>query len=275
MNVVSRTERYTGLALLLAMVAVVAVPFLSVLLASFHPPGTAVAGLSWPAEWTLENYRQAWTVAGFSVLLRNSLAVAAVVVPLSVVLATLAGYALGTMDLRGGNAVLLFFVGGLTIPVEFVVIPLYFDLRGIGLGGSLVGVMLAEIALFMPFSVYWMRNHFRSMPRELIEAARVDGASNRTVLTRIMLPLARPSLMTLSVLVFMWSWNQFLLVLILIQHPGSRTAPAGLGFFAGQHGLDIPALSAATVIVIFPIVLAYLFFQRSFAAGLLQGGLRG
>lgn len=257
------------------MAVIIVIPFLSIFLASMQPSGSAVTGLSWPAEWSLDNYRQAWTVAGFSGLLLNSLIVALVVVPVSVVLATLAGYALGTMDIPGGNALLLFFVAGLTIPVEFIVIPLYFNFQAVGLGGSLIGVMLAEIALFMPFSVYWMRNHFRSMPRELVEAARVDGASSTMILRKVMLPLARPSLTTLAVLVFMWCWNQFLLVLILIQSPDSRTAPAGLGFFAGQHGLDIPALSAGTIIVIMPIVLVYLFFQRSFVAGLLQGGLKG
>lgn len=271
----SKLERWSGLAILLLMAVLIVVPFLSIFLASMQPSGSAVTGLSWPEEWSWENYRQAWTVAGFSTLIGNSLLVAIVVVPVSVALATLAGYALGTMNLPRENAILLFFVAGLTIPVEFIVIPLYFNLQTAGLGGSLVGVMLAEIALFMPFSVYWMRNHFRSMPRELLEAARVDGASPATILVKVLLPLARPALLTLAVLVFMWCWNQFLLVLILIQDPDSRTAPAGLGFFVGQHGLDIPVLSAGTIIVILPIVLVYLFFQRSFVTGLLQGGLKG
>jgi ABC-type glycerol-3-phosphate transport system permease component len=120
-----------------------------------------------------------------------------------------------------------------------------------------------------------MRTHFRATPPELIEAARIDGASAATILRRVLLPLARPSLTTLAVLVFMWSWNQFLLVLILIQDPGRRTAPAGLGFFVGQHTTDIPVLSAGTVIVILPILVLYLVFQRSFIAGLLQGALKG
>ena len=127
----------------------------------------------------------------------------------------------------------------------------------------------------MPFSVFWMRTHFRSTPPELMEAARVDGASSVTILGRILLPLARPSLTTLAVLVFMWSWNQFLLVLILIQDPNRRTAPAGLGYFVGQHTTDVPVLSAGTVIVITPIIVLYLIFQRSFVAGLLQGALKG
>ena len=271
----SRVERWSGFAILVVLAIGIVIPFLSIFLASMQPSGSAVTGLSWPEQWSLENYRQAWTVAGFSGLLQNSLMVALVVVPVSLIISTLAGYALGTMDLPGGNAVFLFFVAGLTIPVELIVIPLYFDLQLVGLTNSLWGVILAEIALFMPFSVFWMRTHFRATPRELIEAARIDGASVVTILRRVLLPLARPSLTTLAVLVFMWSWNQFLLVLILIQDPDRRTAPAGLGFFVGQHTTDIPVLSAGTVVVILPILVLYLVFQRSFIAGLLQGALKG
>lgn len=271
----SRVERWSGYAILSVMAIAIVVPFLSIFMASMQPSGSAVTGLSWPDQWSLDNYREAWTVAGFAGLLKNSLFVGLGVVPAALVLATLAGYALGTMTLPRSNAIFLFFIAGLTIPVEVIVIPLYFDLRSVGLGNSLWGVILAEIALFMPFSVFWMRTHFISTPRELIDAALVDGASSFVVLRRVLLPLARPSLTTLAVLVFMWSWNQFLLVLILIQDPDSRTAPAGLGFFVGQHATDIPVLSAGTVIVILPILITYLLFQRSFISGFLQGALKG
>ncbi|MGI3201670.1 carbohydrate ABC transporter permease [Streptomyces sp. GLT-R25] len=197
-------------------------------------------------------------------------------VPASLVLAALAGYALGTMKLPGGNAVAAFFIAGLTIPVELIVVPLYFDLRGFGLTNSYLGVILVEIALFMPFSVFWMRTHFQSTPPSLVEAARIDGASSATILLRILLPLARPSLMTLGLLVFMWSWNQFLLVLVLIQDTTKHTAPAGLGFFVGQNSsTDIPTLAAGTIIVMLPILILFVIFQRSFIAGLLQGAMKG
>lgn len=270
-----RSERWSGYAVLTVMAVAIVVPFLSIFLASMQPSGSPVTGLSWPQTWSFENYREAWSVAGFSSLLRNSLTVVVGVVPATLVLATLAGYALGTMRLPGGNAVFAFFIAGLTIPVELIVVPLYFDLRSVGLVNTYWAVILVEIALFMPFSVFWMRTHFRSTPPELMEAARVDGASSVTILGRILLPLARPSLTTLAVLVFMWSWNQFLLVLILIQDPNRRTAPAGLGYFVGQHTTDVPVLSAGTVIVITPIIVLYLIFQRSFVAGLLQGALKG
>lgn len=271
----NRVERWSGYAILAVLAIGVIVPFLSIFLASMQPAGSPVTGLSWPQQWSLENYRQAWSVAGFATLLRNSLLVAVGVVPASLVFATLAGYALGTMRLRGADGLSLFFVAGLTIPVELIVIPLYFDLQIVGLTDTLWGVILVEIGLFMPFSVFWMRTHFLATPQELIDAARVDGASSATILYRVLLPLARPSLTTLAVLVFMWSWNQFLLVLVLIQDPTMRTAPAGLGFFVGQHTTDIPVLSAGTVIVIMPILVVYLVFQRSFIAGLLQGAFKG
>ncbi|MCT2590767.1 carbohydrate ABC transporter permease [Streptomyces sp. N2-109] len=120
-----------------------------------------------------------------------------------------------------------------------------------------------------------MRTHFRSTPPSLVEAARIDGASSGTVLFRVLLPLARPSLMTLGVLVFMWSWNQFPLVLVLIQDASMRTAPAGLGFFVGQNSTDVPTLAAGTIIVMLPITVVYLLFRRSFVAGLLQGAMKG
>ncbi|MGP3988820.1 carbohydrate ABC transporter permease [Streptomyces sp. 3N207] len=275
MNTASRAERWTGQALLAVLGIAVVIPFLSVFLASMQPSGEPVVGMAWPERWSLDNYRQAWTVAGFSELMRSSLVIAVGVVPASLVLAGLAGYALGTMRLPGGDGVAALFVAGLTIPVELIVVPLYFDLRGIGLTDSYLGVVLVEIALFMPFSVFWMRTHFRTTPASLVEAARIDGASSWTILTRVLLPLARPSLTTLGVLVFMWSWNQFLLVLVLMQDAAKRTAPAGLGFFVGQNNTDVPMLAAGTILVMLPITIVYLLFQRSFVSGLLQGAFKG
>nr|WP_243274805.1 carbohydrate ABC transporter permease [Streptomyces albus] len=240
-----------------------------------QPSGEPVVGMAWPERWSLDNYRQAWTVAGFSDLMRSSLIIALGVVPATVVLSGLAGYALGTMRLPGGDGVAALFVAGLTIPVELVVVPLYFDLRGVGLTDSYLGVVLVEIALFLPFGVFWMRTHFRTTPPSLVEAALIDGASSWTILVRVLLPPARPALSTLGVLVFMWSWNQFLLVLVLVQDATKRTAPAGLGFFVGQNNTDVPMLAAGTILVMLPITLAYLLFQRSFVAGLLQGALKG
>jgi ABC-type glycerol-3-phosphate transport system permease component len=208
-------------------------------------------------------------------LIRSSLIIAAGVVPLALLLATLAAYALATLDPPGGRVMSLAFVLGLTLPVELVVVALYFDLRQVGLTNSYAGVILAETALFMPFGVYWMQTHFAAIPTELIEAARVDSAGSLATLVRVLLPISWPALTTLGLLYFMWSWNQFLLVIVLMQDPAKRTAPAGLGFFVGQYSTNVPLLSAAGLIVIGPIVVLYLIFQRNFVNGLTQGAVKG
>lgn len=265
----------TSYAVLLGMAAVTLLPFVSIVLASLQPPGTLVSGLSLPTDPSLESFRQAWTTASFGSLLWSSVRICVGVVPIAMTCATLAGYALGTMRVPGGSAIFGGFLLGLTLPVELIVIPLYFDLRSVGLTNSAWGVILAESALFMPFGVFWMRTHFRGVPRELIEAAEIDGASSFTVLRRVLLPISGPALSTMAVLFFMWSWNQFLLVLILIQDPNRRTAPAGLGFFVGQYSSDVPVLCAGTLIVIIPILVVYLVFQRTFISGMLQGAVKG
>lgn len=263
-------------AVLAVFCAAVLVPFLSLLLASVQPSGTPLTGFALPTHGIhLENFAHAWSRAGFGSLLLSSAVIALAVVPAAVLCATLAGYALATMDVPGGGKVYGYLLLGLAIPTEVTVIPLYYDLRALGLTNTVPGLALAEIAAFMPFGVFWMRAHFATMPRGLIEAARLDGASSWTTLWRVLMPSSRPAVTTLGVLYFVWSWNQFLLPLILIQDPGKRTAPAGLGFFTGQYDVDVPLLAAATLIVIAPVVLVYLFFQRHFINGVLSGALKG
>jgi len=262
--------------LVLSLMAVaVLLPFVSIVLAALHPSGAQISGLSIPTTWSWSNFADAWNEAGFSRLVLSSLIVAAGVVPLALVLATLAGYSLATLDPVGGRSLSLGFILGLTLPIELVVVALYFDLRQLGLTNSYAGVILAETALFMPFGVYWMQTHFAAVPVELIEAARVDGAGSLATLVRVLLPISWPAVTTLGLLYFMWSWNQFLLVIVLMQDPDLRTAPAGLGFFVGQYSTNVPLLSAASLIVIGPIVVLYLIFQRNFVSGLTQGAVKG
>lgn len=257
------------------MALAVLLPFVSIILAAFQPSGAQVSGLSLPSTWTWSNFADAWDAAHFNDLVTSSLIIAVCVVPLSIILVTLAAYSLATLEPFGARLLSTGFVVGLTLPIELVVVALYYNLQDIGLTNSYAGVILAEAALFMPFGVYWMQNHFASVPRELIEAARVDGANDLVVLFRILMPISWPAITTLAVLYFMWSWNQFLLVIILMQDPSKRTAPAGLGFFVGQYSTNIPLLSAASLIVIAPIVIVYLIFQRSFVSGLTEGAIKG
>ncbi len=262
-------------AVLAAMAVITLLPFVSLVLAALHPPGALVSGISIPESPSLDSFGTAWTTASFGKLLWSSIKISAAVVPISVIAATLAAYALATMKVPGGSAIFVAFLLGLTLPIELIVIPLYFDLRMVGLTNTPWAVILAEAGLFMPFGIFWMRTHFLSFPREILEAAELDGATPLVTLRRVLLPVSGPALSTMAVLFFMWSWNQFLLVLVLIQDPNERTAPAGLGFFVGQHSSDIPVLAAGTLIVILPMLLTYLVFQRKFISGMLEGAVKG
>lgn len=260
---------------LIIFAAAVLLPFASVILSALHPAGSAVGGLALPPQLAFENFATAWEKGRFSQLMGSSLLVALCVVPLTIAFSTLAGFALAVLRPRGSRWISVAFILGLTLPTELVVVALYYNLSAMGLVNTHVGVILAEIALFLPFGVYWMQTHFASLPRELVESARIDGARDLIVLLRILLPISGPALTTIAVLFFMWSWNQFLLIIVLIQDPSRRTAPAGLGYFVGEHSTDVPLLAAASILVTIPIVIVYLVFQRSFVSGITQGAIKG
>ncbi|MGH3391812.1 MAG: carbohydrate ABC transporter permease, partial [Actinomadura sp.] len=158
---------------------------------------------------------------------------------------------------------------------ETVVVPLYFDLRAVGLDNTLPGLMLPQIAQSVAFGTFWMRAYFRSVPRSLLEAARMDGASSWSTLWRVLVPVGRPAILTMVVLTAMWTWNEFLLALVIINSDeGLRTAPLGLSFFQGQYQTDYPLLMAGALIVAAPVVIVYIFLQRHFIAGMLSGAIK-
>lgn len=270
-----RLERVTTYAVLITFSLLVLTPFVSIILVALGPEGPAATGLQWPDELNFDNFTRAWSTGGFADLLQSSAIVALVVVPTVAVLSVLGGYALGSLRFPGSTVLFYVFVLGLVMPYEAAVIPLYYAMRSVGLLDTYFAVMLPQIGLSMAFGVFWMRAYFLSTPRALVEAARLDGAGTFTILWRVLLPGARPAITTLSALVFLWSWNEFLLALVLIQDPGKRTAPAGLGLFIGERTTDIAGLSAGALIVTAPVVIAYLFLQRHFVQGMLSGSVKG
>jgi raffinose/stachyose/melibiose transport system permease protein len=154
-------------------------------------------------------------------------------------------------------------------------IPLYYVMKDLGVLNTQWAVIFPLIGLFMPFSVAWMRAHFLGVPKELSEAARVDGASTFQEFIKIQLPLARPALSALTILLFLWTWNQFLLPVVLISDPLDRTVAGALTFFQGQYLSSIPLLNAGALIIIIPTITLFIIFQRQFILALLQGAVKG
>lgn len=272
---VSRTELYSGRALLVGMTAVTVLPFLSILTTALHPSGTLPTGLTWPAHPQWGNFADAFKVANMEALLGSSTFIVLAVVPVALILATMAGFAIGLLRIPGARLLLLLFVFGLTLPFEGIITPLYFLEREMGILNTRFAIVLPLIALFMPFGVFWMRSHFANLPQDITEAARVDGANTWVLFWRIHLPLARPAVSSLGVLMAVWSWNQFLLALVLVEDPSQRTMAGALGAFQGHYATDIPLLCAGTVLILLPTLLIYLLFQRHIIAALLQGSVKG
>jgi raffinose/stachyose/melibiose transport system permease protein len=164
---------------------------------------------------------------------------------------------------------------GLTLPFEGIITPLYYEIRTMGLLNTKLAIILPLIALYMPFSVFWMRAHFVNVPEEMGEAAEIDGASAWQQFWLVQVPIARPAIVSLAILQFLWTWNQFLLPIVLVETPLERTMAGALGAFQGQWGTNIPLLCAGSLIIIAPTVILFLLFQRQFVAALLQGAVKG
>jgi raffinose/stachyose/melibiose transport system permease protein len=166
-------------------------------------------------------------------------------------------------------------LAGLILPAEVTIVPLYYDLRDLGLSNTYWSVILPDIGTSVAFGTFWMRAFFLSAPAELAEAARIDGATTFGVLRRIFIPMARPAILTMALLVFVWTWNDFLLPLVMLQSPNLATAPLGISLFVQQYTTQEQELAAAALITAAPVVLLYIFLQRNFIRGMLSGALTG
>ena len=253
--------------LILGLFAIFALfPIITIFVTALRPQiGVVGGGLHW------ENFVTAWELGNFATALTNSLLVALLVVSVALVLSILAGYAFGTMRFRGSTVLFYLFLLGLMVPAEAIVIPLFFDLRTLGLTDTIWAIALPQIAQSVAFGTFWMRAQFRALPTNLVEAAAIDGTTGMATLWRIMVPPSLPSIATVSVLMFMWTWNEFLIPLIMSPGGQWRTAPLGLAIFKGQYTSDHALLAAAGVIIAAPIIIVFLMLQRYFISGILEG----
>lgn len=270
-----RGELFAGRLFLLAMMAFTVLPFISILTTALQPSGSLPTGLEWPSDPQWGNFVEAFDVANMSTLLKSSSLIVVMVVPVAVLIATMAGFGIGLLAFPGARWVLLLFVFGLTLPFEGIVTPLYFLARDLRILNTRFAIALPLIGLFMPFGVFWMRAHFATIPSEISEAARVDGAGAWSLFRRIHLPLARPPMASLAILLSIWTWNQFLLALVLVEDPDQRTMAGALGAFQGHYATDIPLLCAGTIVILLPSLVVFVLFQRHIIAALLQGSVKG
>jgi raffinose/stachyose/melibiose transport system permease protein len=277
----SAYERVVTYSVLIAFTIMVIYPILSIAFLALHKKTDLVTGFAFPTHPNLSSFRAAWSEddgaggPGFGRLFANSFIVAGAVTAISAVLSIGTGYAFGTMRFRGDRVLFAIVLLGIIFPYEATVIPLYYDFQSLGLLNTYWALILPQVGQSVSFGTFWMRAFFRSSPTALIEAARIDGASSFGVLRRVLLPQSRPALMTLMTLVFVYTWNEFLLALVLIQSNGKQTAPLGLSYYAGAVRAGDPTkVAAAAVLVAAPILVVYVFLQRHFIRGMLAGAVK-
>jgi raffinose/stachyose/melibiose transport system permease protein len=271
---ISRGEKIFAYVFLSFFTIIALYPVVGALLLALHPRDALVSGLSIPWPLHFETFKDAWNIGHLSTYMRSSFIVSTFVTIGSVALSVLAGYAFGTMRFWGENILFYGLISGMMMPYEAVVIPLYYNFDSVGLTNTYAALILPQIGLNECFGTFWMRAYFRSVPKTMLEAAEIDGAGSVRTLFRVALPPGRPAVLTLVLLTFMFSWNEFLLPLVMVIDENLRTAPLGLAFFAGQHTTDRIGQAAAAVIVSAPIIVLFMFFQRSFIQGMATGSLK-
>ena len=273
--IINPIERWSGRILLTVFLILTILPLVNMVSAALQPADVNPTGLAWPSDPQWGNFAKAFEAGHVWTLMASSALIVLGVVPVSLLISSLAGFALGALKVKGHRAVLLVFVLGLTIPFEALIIPLYFQMKTIGALNTQWAIILPLIGLFMPFSVFWMRAHFVNVPAELTEAARLDGANLWQEIRHVQLPLAFPALSALAVLLFLWTWNQFLLPVVLVAEPMRRTVAGALTFFQGQYSSSVALLNAGALIIVAPTILVFIIFQRQFIKALIQGAVKG
>jgi multiple sugar transport system permease protein len=230
-----------------------------------------------PKDPTLQNYKDILTDGDFLDALRNSFGIALIATFLSVILATLAAYAIARLEFRGKRAVLSLALAIAMFPVVSLVGPLFDMWRTFHLFNTWPGLIIPYMSFTLPLAIWTLSAFFREIPWEMEQAAQVDGATSWQAFRKVIVPLAAPGVFTAAILTFFFAWNEFVLAISLTSTTKSRTVPAQMSFFVGPDPFNPPygQLATASVVVTVPIIIIVLLFQRKIVAGLTSGAVKG
>ncbi|NDL59924.1 carbohydrate ABC transporter permease [Phytoactinopolyspora mesophila] len=268
--------RWLVLALLIAGAAVVLFPFAIILLNAFKSPAEySTAGpLALPTELYLDGMINFWKQVNFGQKLWNSFMIAGSVAVLAVVVSLFNAYALGIGRVKGRLSIIVLFLIANMLPHEALIYPLYYMSNQVGLYNTQLAVILIFTVIQSAFGTYLLASVFGTFPKELLEAAALDGASKWQVLWRVVFPISRPTLSVLFVFFFIWTWNEFFIPLIFLISNDRQTVPVALGVLQGERLMDATTTSAAALLGVIPAVIFFLIFQRTLARGITAGAVK-
>lgn len=254
----------------------VLVPIAYVVIASFKTiPDFFMNPYGLPTEWAWQNYVQAWRDARIDVTLKNSVLVTGTAVIASTFLAALIGYGLCRRERSLAMLLYTFFVSGMLVPTQLAVLPLFILLREVGLLGTLWALILPYIAMGLPLGVLVLTPVIAALPRDMGDAARIDGASEWQIFLKIVLPVIRPGLASVAILNGVWMWNEFFMPLVLALRADTQTLPVGIMSFVGTYSTEWGLIFASVVIATAPAIIAYIAMSRQFVAGMTAGATKG
>jgi len=250
-------------------------PLLWMVSVSFMPTGTSSVNPPplLPHSPTLDNYRVLFERHNVGRYLLNSLLVSSLVTLVSVTLNAMAGYAFAKLRFRGRDRLFQILIGALVIPAQVAMIPLFALVKQMGLVNSYAGIVIPGLATI--FGVFLVRQYALSIPNELLEAARIDGAGEHRIFASIVAPLLRPVLVTLAILTFMTTWNDFMWPLIVISDQDLQTLPVALAGLTREYVQDNELMMAGSVVTVLPVLVLFLALQRHYIEGIMAGSVKG
>ncbi|MFD1118042.1 carbohydrate ABC transporter permease [Sphaerisporangium aureirubrum] len=222
-----------------------------------------------------DNLVTAWTSVGMARYFVNSLGVVTASVVLLLLLGSMAGFALSQLPFRGSKALFLGCLAALFIPFQVIMVPFARVMADSGLIDTYPGLVLAYVAQFLPFTVFLMTSYYKTVPREIVDAARIDGNTVYGVYRRIMLPMGTPALLSVGILDTLFCWNDVLISLLMMPSADHRTLMVGVTSLRGQYSDDIPTFASGVLIAAVPVLMVYLFLQRQIADGVTAGSTKG
>ncbi|MCL2514594.1 MAG: carbohydrate ABC transporter permease [Microbacteriaceae bacterium] len=260
--------------LLCAAAALTVFPLIWLVMTSLRKQNTIFNGPIFPTHLTFAAYPKAWESTQFALHFFNSLWITAATVAGVVLFASLAGYAFAKLRFPFKNVLYVLLLATLMMPSTSLIIPLYLQLKNLGLLNTQVGLVILYVSSSAPFAMFLMRAFFETLPDELVQAARVDGAGEFTVFWRVIVPLARPGIATVIIFQFLSTWNEFIYANTVLQDTDRLPLQPVLFSLVGQYTTDWPTLTAGLTMSIVPVVLVYVWMQRQFVAGMTLGAVK-
>lgn len=271
---IARALTYT---LLILGLGIVLIPFWYMVVTSLKPQSLVfeIPPRLWPQAVTLRNYVAALSTDHFGRYFLNSLAVALATTSLTVVIASLLAYAFSRLEFPGRRWLFYLLLLGMMIPPVMLIIPQFIIAKALHLKGSALGLVLVYVTMNLSLQTFLLRGFFEGIPKDLEDAARIDGAGNWTIFWRLILPLARPGWAVVIIFTFLYSWDEFPWAHVSIQETGLRTLPIAIALFQSQHLTEWGQVFAASMVALVPVVIVFVLFQRHFIRGIAASGLKG